>query len=365
MALWSRDGEVQVVDAQSDRTQSGTIGGTHVVAGGISSKKFVSIIDDDDSSITYASVVQEGGPSSVTLVTTREQTFDTNGTTTYMNQVGAGFVSHFSGTSLGVLGRINAQSSGIRVYIDGKLTAARVHNWVRLNTAVYSILNPLSATANSIFVLANPNSSIGIVLIDNELISYTGYDAVQHILTGCTRGVQGTAAVSHTYAAEVYQWDTTVTVGYSSGQDFDTAALVWYNPFLSPGAHSVTVAVVAVNGYTTGFWFDGLVVGPLIGSATVYRTVASVTATVTTDPSTGVGLLGTLTTRSGVAIVGLLGFDLQAGSSLSTSPGVVAAQLHCSSVQTATVPTPYYYITGSVNTTYTVQMVFAYIGESL
>lgn len=75
-----------------------------------------------------------------------------------------------------------------------------------LYVAVNELQNNLSGAINSAVTTVGLNSTtsfpaVGLVLIDNEVIKYTGISS--NNLTGCTRGFDGTTAASHSSAAVV------------------------------------------------------------------------------------------------------------------------------------------------------------------
>jgi hypothetical protein len=199
-------------------------------------------------------------------------------------------------------------------------------------------------------------------LIDSELITYSG--KASNTLTGCTRGTGGTTAAAHNWSAIVYKWDSTAGLNFGAGAvttsagNYATEQLVWFNPFLSPGHHQVTVVVIesaSIAGYN--FWFDGFVVGPLVGAQSIFRNIATATISATTNAG-GYADVGALTTRTGISIIGVLGYD-----QVSPAPG--AAAFPDLAITDDGNGAPSFYFMGAATTAYVIRVCFIYIGETI
>jgi len=127
------------------------------------------------------------------------------------------------------------------------------------NTILSAVLN---TTATTISVASTaPLAASGSVLIDSEIISYSGVTATT--LTGCTRATAGSTAAAHVAATGVIQYST-VTINVTSAAAFATA----------PGTFAVDGEVIYYGG-KTGTSFTGCVRG-YAGYVTAHANGASV-----------------------------------------------------------------------------------------
>lgn len=117
-----------------------------------------------------------------------------------------------------------------------------------LATVGNSILSAsISSSVTTIGVASTATlAASGSVLIDSEIISYTGVTATT--LTGCTRGASATVAASHPSATGVIQYST-VTINVTSTTGFSAS-----------GTFSVTSEVISYTG-VTATTFTGCVRG--------------------------------------------------------------------------------------------------------
>ena len=117
-----------------------------------------------------------------------------------------------------------------------------------LATVGNSILSTaLTSTATTIYVAsAAPFAASGSVLIDSEIISYTGNTGTT--LTGCTRAASGSTAAAHAVSTGVIQYST-VTINVTSAA-----------AFAATGVFAVDGEIISYSG-KTGTSFTGCVRG--------------------------------------------------------------------------------------------------------
>lgn len=89
------------------------------------------------------------------------------------------------------------------------------------NTLVATLADYVSATGTTVIV-ANPRGLPiqGVVKIDDELISYTGIDRLTGMLTGVSRGIDGTLSVEHYVDSKVYM-DLPEVIVLDSGRNYN------------------------------------------------------------------------------------------------------------------------------------------------
>lgn len=371
MAIWSIDGKTPQADVREQRIHAGTIGGEHAVNKSFTSNAVNAVIDDADPRILYA--VYNAATADFTA--TRISTFDYDGSTHWFRSLGAAAQMRFTGTSIAVMARTNVNSGSMQVFIDGVATVGRILQWDNLDQTTYTVTNPnLSISATSIVLQSVTflgGATSGELMIGSERITFTGVTGTT--LTGCTRGANGSTASTHVWTEMVYamSWVASCFSDPSDGPNLSTGRIVYYNPFLSPGEH--TILIVAINNPVAmqqGFWFDGFVTGTLLGARHIARQVGTVMFRATTNAS-GFVEFGALTTRTGVSTMGLLGYN-QISSGGGTYPNLVCIGNGGSSVTNTdgsvswdSGSSPSYALQGSASTTYTVQAFFTYIGESI
>ena len=113
------------------------------------------------------------------------------------------------------------------------------------NTILSAALNTTDTTIS--VASTSPLAASGSVLIDSEIISYSGVTATT--LTGCTRATAGSTAASHVTATGVIQYST-VTINVTSAAAFAAA----------PSTFAVDGEVISYTG-KTGTSFTGCVRG--------------------------------------------------------------------------------------------------------
>lgn len=105
--------------------------------------------------------------------------------------------------------------------------------FIRATTAIglYSAINSTDTTITLVETSGGfttlPPSGIGTILIDNEQITYTGVSG--NSLTGCTRGVNGTIAASHSVGTAVLLYNPAITTLTNSIADGSTTADIVVN----------------------------------------------------------------------------------------------------------------------------------------
>ena len=378
MALIAVNGGLTDHDESNERMGAGTIGESHMILGGSKGNSLNAIIDDQDPRITYGAVRAEGGPTITSFTAVRQTTFDFNGSYTQITSAGSGFTCIFNGTSIGILGRMGLNSSQLHVYIDGVLAPGRTLANTALGLKYAASVAPLNTTDTTIQVIApftsgsGSNITAGSFVIDNEIISYTGYDSVNTNFTGCTRGAFGTTPATHAWSSMLYAYSSTVPLNFGPtlSPSFSTEQIVYYNPFLSPGDHRITVAVVGdPNTGPVGniyFGFDGLLVGSMIGSRSILRSIGSVIINSLVTDGAGRADVGALSTRTGVSVIGFLGYNVVSGP---TNPLIYCLPdgggTQPNTLQSTGQDSPAYRLIGQASSTYSVQLIFSYLGESL
>jgi hypothetical protein len=108
----------------------------------------------------------------------------------YQLNIGSSTITYQTGWGAGLWGG----------YIAGTTTTV-------LNGAINDSVTTVTVTSTTGF------SATGVILVDNELITYSGKNSTQ--FTGCTRGTNGTVAVSHLNNAVVYNATTFTGWGQS------------------------------------------------------------------------------------------------------------------------------------------------------
>lgn len=374
MALNKLDSLNQSRDTIVQRLGTGTITGAHVQTGTLDSKAMTGVIDDTNTRILYGNSIP-GNSSQITQVqgnsTAVSNTETIMGGISGLGVPGSAAQLNFIGTSIGVLGGINKYSGLIQVYIDGVLTPGRTPAFLPFNVSANSVNTPvLSKTAVAVTGWgSNPRfAAAGTLLIGNELMTYTSIVPdvnFNDVYTGVTRGAFGTIAVEHFASESIYSWASSYDCSPIYEQtNYSTKQLLYYNPFLSPGDHTITVVVVAgITGYSR-LYFDGFITGSLLGSRNILTQTATVTAAVMIDAN-GHGVLGQLAWNSAdVTVIGMLGY-YQVGT--ETSNATVMGKLGVARDATYTNgPTwPFYYIHNAPPGGQTFVFTFSYLGEAL
>lgn len=361
MALHIADGQMHTRDLRSERLAAGTVGGEHTLQSSLSSRQITSIVDDADGRIQYGTAPGYGSSGFAIFGSLAFTQFGTQ--TLIGGIVGTGVVGSaagfsFKGTSIGVMGGGNPYSGVLNVLIDGVATAGRVQITVGLHTP--STLNTPSVTAtdSTITTLTIPAAfpASGTIIIGNELIDYSAKGATT--FTVSTRGAHGTTAAAHYTNETVYLWASTIDLGTVT--DFNNKRLIWYNPFLDPGNHRIVIfGTTGATGYC-GIYFDGFIIGGLIGAGNLFTQTGTVTSTVNFDGN-GHADIGVLVSNngdvSGISILGITQANTQtSNTTLLARMGVFYdqnGQAH------------YYLHNGPPSTSTVVLFSFAYIGETL
>jgi hypothetical protein len=111
----------------------------------------------------------------------------------------------------------------------------------------------LSAAATTVTVASTSTLAVsGSLLIDSEIISYTGRTATT--LTGCTRGASSTTAATHLSTTGVIQY-ASVTISVSDSTSFSAPGTAYVDgeafSFSGKGSGTLTGCVRGTNGYVT------------------------------------------------------------------------------------------------------------------
>lgn len=360
MSLWKGEGKTQSLDVRKEAIGFGTLGGEHAAPRSFSSQALTNIIDDTDSRISYG-IISAIGASVASFTTLSLSAFNQSGTSTIFVTKGAGCGMSFSGTSIGVLAATNSQSGNMRIYIDGVATAGRVNAFT---TPLFAGAGTpaISATDTTINVgSTNPFTSSGRIIIDSELIDYTGISLTS--FTGCTRGVGGTTAAEHQNSATIYQWDSVCSL--YNANNTELKKLVYYNPFLSPGRHTIQIgADTDVTHSTTGVWFDGFVVGSLVGAKNIFTQIGTVyiqNHALTANGHSTSPFYITLNSND-IAISSIVAYS-QTSPDCEGNTANTMAKLAMNF--DANAQPQFYFHNGPASTNINVRIVLAYIGESL
>jgi hypothetical protein len=115
---------------------------------------------------------------------------------------------------------------GLDVYTTATGWSAGRWGGFVLSAAVDQLNGSINASTTTITVDSTTGfSSAGLLLIEQELITYTGITSTT--FTGCTRGVQGTAAASHNDNTIVYDANTFNGWGESASEAIGTQLRLW------------------------------------------------------------------------------------------------------------------------------------------
>jgi len=128
--------------------------------------------------------------------------------------------------------KVQADGDDLRVYVDGvevdrwlvSMNSANTYLWVNLDFAPQC-----SATLQAAIASTGAVSTIGVgedvydfpesglVLIDDELFTYTGRDLADEELTGVTRAAKGSSMAAHTTSDTVYWIQHEILIAYGNG----------------------------------------------------------------------------------------------------------------------------------------------------
>jgi hypothetical protein len=160
-------------------------------------------------------------------------------------QISVGSETYTAGVGWGAGGWGGALGPASTTALSGSLATVA-------NTTLLGALTPTATTIN----VANGNAlaASGSVLVDSEIISYTGRTATT--LTGCVRGTAGSTAVAHNTATGVIQYST-VTINVTSSTSFSAtypgtisigSELISYT---GKGAGTFTGCIRGINGFVS------------------------------------------------------------------------------------------------------------------
>lgn len=306
MSIHSIDGKTPSGDVRQDRIAAGTVGGEHATPGSFSGSTATGTISIFDPRVSY---IGSGWFLSVGQLATdyMGEYAQCRGSATESRSVSL----NFSGTSVAIIGSLTYVGGYADVYVDGVLQAGKTQNTTYLS-ASYSKAG-LNATDTTINV--NDTSQFtasGTVLIDSEIITYTGVTASS--FTGCTRS----GSQTHITGGMVYQYTSRIDT-YSANRQSRVA--LWSNSLLAPGIHTLTLvvradanaSVVSPPGYIE---LGAFIVGGLIGAANINTGVSNLTFTGVSFNASGIaaaaGFLGAPTTNQ--QILGVISVGAYSGS---------------------------------------------------
>jgi hypothetical protein len=134
-----------------------------------------------------------------------------------------------------------------------------------------SLTADLTTTTNPILVASTSNfTATGSILIESEVISYTGVTATS--FTGCTRGASGTTAAAHTGALGVSQYTTGVTINCTSASVFAASGTIYIGSegisYSGKTGTSFTGCTRAANGTTPSAHASGDLISQFASTAT-------------------------------------------------------------------------------------------------
>lgn len=173
----------------------------------------------------------------VSVVATAGDSGNGGGSVLATYQATTGGATYTFGTGWGAGGWGGSNGPSVTTTLTGAL--ATVGNSI-LSASISSSVTTIGVASTATLAAS------GSVLIDSEIISYTGVTATT--LTGCTRGASATVAVSHPSATGVIQYST-VTINVTSTTGFSAS-----------GTFSVTGEVISYTG-VTATTFTGCVRG--------------------------------------------------------------------------------------------------------
>lgn len=358
MAIWSVDGETPKKDVREQRINAGTVGGEHVLTSTLGGRQVRSIIDDSDPRILYGFAPGYGATlENLTNVATSDfqygGTYTVIGGTAGTGTPGDAAQLRFNGTSIAVLGGFNPSSGNMRVWIDGVETKGRIpiYTGFRLSSGSQNIITATSTTVPALAGALN-FAAVGTIYISGELIPYTSRDA--NGFYGCTRGAQ---AVAHNANETIYQWDSSIGL-YSAS--YASKQILYYNPLLSQGEHTITI--IAETNSTSGnaeIYFDGFVVGSLLGASNVFTQLATLTISVTTDGNGHADLGGITASNNDIARLAFIGMTQ---SNTESTNATTMCKLGIKYVGNQ----PQYYVhNGPLSASFTITLTFAFIGETI
>lgn len=135
-----------------------------------------------------------------------------------------------------------------------------------------SLTSNLTASATTVSVASTSGfgSPTGSILIESEVISYTGVTATS--FTGCTRGASGTTAAAHTGALGVSQYTTGITINCTSASVFAASGTIYIGSegitYSGKTGTSFTGCTRAANGTTPSAHANGDLISQYASTAT-------------------------------------------------------------------------------------------------
>lgn len=343
-----------------ERIAAATIGGEHVVPRSQTAHSVAAIVDDADPAITYGTY----GGSFGSFTSFASEGYTHRGTQTIIGSTSdiqySAASMNFNGSSMGVMGGTNPYSGIMRVYIDGVAASGRLPLSINLNISLITNSSQpvVSATDMTITTLTIPAgfAASGTILLGNELITYSSKTGTDFIVSA--RGAGGTTAQAHYASETVYAWGAAIDLGTTTA--YTNKRLLWYNPFLSPGLH--TIMIVVETGFTTysRIYFDGFITGSLVGASNLFTQTGTITCAVSTDGNGHSDVGGIVANNSDVSIIGILGFTQ---TNCETTNAIVMAKL---GVRYQPDGSPYFYVhNGPLSSSITLLITFMFIGETL
>lgn len=357
--LHSIGGQVNSTDVRMDRIAAGTVGGEQVVPSSIRGGRMASLVDNMDARITYG-VYGSGSVSFTSVITSA---FSRMGTYVFSSSANAAIQLKFDGNSVGVVGMANQfGDSAASVYIDGVAAYGRIPTMTTFRFPSDFVINTPAIDDDTTNITAYSTSGFsasGYLIIGDEVIKYSSISSGDFIIE--ERGAQGTKKVDHNVNETIYQWSNVLSFYNSSGNS--TGQLLWYNPFLANGPHTVTI-VCSGGGKV---YFDSFVVGSLIGASSMALQVGTLTTSCSTSAN-GHGEFNIIqTSNADVQLVGVIGYaqtSPDAYSDNATTMARLGVKWPTSSGSLDALPV-FYVHNGAAGTTVTVQITFAYIGETI
>lgn len=361
MALHSIGGNVTSSDVRADRIAAGTVGGEHIVPKSVGGNRNNALVDNLDPRLVYGIV----GSGTATFTTELTGQFSRQASLVTTSTANAAIQLRFQGNSIGIIGAATPYGdSAAYVYIDGAVAYGRIAVSTVINFSVgtgATLSTPAITDDTTTFVLNSTTgfSSSGYLLIDDEVIQYTLSGSTVTIVA---RAQFNTNKSDHLYSATVYQWSNVVS--FNNTTDFINGKLLFYNPFLANGPHTVTL-VCSGGGKV---YFDGYLIGPQIGASNIAIETGSVTISGLSTSGNGHADIGSLVSNnSDVQVISIFGYQ-QTSPDASTDTATTMSKL---GVKYATAlgdfdSQPYLFIhNGPGSTSVTLRVTFVYIGGTI
>lgn len=362
MALHNVEG-LNSIDNVVQRLGAGTIGGEHIVPGSLGGKGAISTIDNTNPNVVYGYY----GTGTASFTRQTGAPFSSGGTVVWTESPNAAIQLKFVGTSVGIIAPTNPTGDdSAEVYIDGELAYGRVpiyssQGFPGGSSSLSEPSVPVGGTTVNVTDDSNFAAS-GYLIIDDEIIEYSSVSS--GVFTISERGALGTQEVDHYYDATVYQWSNILSFYNTSG--WATKELIFYNPFLSNGPHTITMVCSGGGG---DMFLDSFVVGSLLGAKNINTQTGTAAVTVTTSANGHVDIGALTSVNTDVQIIGVVGYE-QTIPSTGTDTANTMAKLGVRYDVVATGGSqawqPIFYLhNGPAVTAVTVRITFTYLGESI